>query len=453
MPVNDKIRTVDYNSIRNKVVNVLGVGSGDAGYGQATQSPTVNTSNRVTVNEYFLLRLDIINAYRHIFGETPPLAEPNINDTIRYNVPGITTTEYTDAEYGIDEFNLETIQGSTTPFPQYELIVDQIVAGRFSVHPSQAITTNKGTQSRGTWNGEFWNNRLSCTVAVTFTTSNQARFFFNSGGEIRFESSRSGGVTSQQNTAWSSLLNAAGMQSFGGNTPGTGVSPLTGQNFYRLTNNYQVWYVNAASSPYTTNQYQISARSNVANNSAGTANTVEFLVEWIDGYTDPGAPLPGDTVDGTITLSLSTLEASGVLVPVGAGNFVVESPAVTIGSIVQDPNGTQFTPQGTITGTLTSGSFVFTQVTLDAATGTFDQYRDYSVTLNLQGSPSGTYAYTVTVSGSEFSDGNNQKFGTVTASTAAGFQVRIRPNQTAQLTATLSRPSFQNRTLTLSIPY
>jgi hypothetical protein len=346
MPANDKILVTDYNNIRNKVVGVLGTGSGSSGYGQVVSSSAVSLSSRVTVNEYAALRNDIINAYRHIFGVTPTLNQPVEGNTVRFIPIGTITTEFGIAEFGESEFNLETLADADSPFPQYDFIADDIIANRFTVDSSQVITESKGSNSRSTWDGGFWNNRLSCTITVTFTSANNARFFFNSGGQIRFVSSRTGGTTTrQQNISWSNLLNSAGTRSFGAQIPTTGFSPMNGQNFYRLTNAYQVWYTVTASSPYANNVYRIQARSNVVNNSSGTATQIEFLVEWIDGYVDPGPPSlkssfpPGDEVDGTITISVSTLEAFGVLVPVTAGNFSVESPTVSIGAIIQDANG------------------------------------------------------------------------------------------------------------------
>jgi hypothetical protein len=323
MPVNDKILVTDYNNIRNKVANVLGVGSGTSGYGQTVSSLSVSLSSRVTVNEYVALRNDIINAYRHIFGTAPSIVTVNEGNLVRYDATGTTPEQ------------------ATQPVVQYDRFADQLIANRFTVNSSQAITVSKGSNSRSDWTGGFWNNRLSCTITVSFTSSNNARFFFNSGGEIRFASTRTGGTsTRQQNISWSNLLSSAGTRAFGAQLPTSGFSPMNGQNFYRLTNAYQIWYTISASSPYSNNTYRIQARSNVIDNSSGNATQVDFLVEWIDGYTDPKpSPAPGDEVDGTITISVSTLEASGVLVPVGAGNFQVQSPTVSIGAIIQDPNG------------------------------------------------------------------------------------------------------------------
>jgi len=320
MAVNDKIRTVDYNSVQTKLSNLLGIGSGTNGWGQTVNSSPVTESNRITVNEWANLRNDIINGFRHIYSGSPATVEATANSIIKYNDTGTTPAQ------------------ATQVVVQYDRWADQLIANRFTVHPTQAKTEIKGSQSRSTWDGGFWNTRVSCTVTVTFTTETQARHFFNSGGEIRFNSTRTGGLNTSQNAAWTNLLNSASTRSFGAQIPSTGFSPMNGLNFYRLTNSYQTWYSITASSPYTSNRYQISARSNVVNNSNGTANTVEFLIEWIDGYDQVGPSDTGDRVDGTLSIAISTLEASGILVPVSAGIFTVASPAVVIGSIIQDPN-------------------------------------------------------------------------------------------------------------------
>ena len=319
MAVNDIIVKADYNSIRTKVVQVLGVNPGgvDYGYGQTVRSSAVDESSRVTVNEWGNLLYDITNCLVHQTGSGPASASTATEGaTVRFNA-------------------------TTSPITQYDTFANTIVTNRWTVAGSQAITTAKGSVSE-TWPGTYgatWNSTIQSTVRVTFTTADLARAFFNSGGEIRFASSRTGSVTRSQDNAWTNLLSTAGTRAFGGNKPTTGVGVLNGQNFYRLTSSFQEWSAVAASSPYTLNKWAISARCrDVANNSLGTSRDIEFLVQWVDGYVDPGN-FPGDTpndvdqVSGTISLTVTTLEASGVLQPAGAGNFTVESPTVTISAI------------------------------------------------------------------------------------------------------------------------
>jgi len=323
MAVNDTIRESDYNNIRNKIVNVIGTGAAESGWGQTLVSSAVATGNPVTINEWGKLRYDIINAYKHIYGTTPTTVQPAEGNTVRYSntfVPNTTTD---------------------APVTQYNTYVDTIVTNRFTVHSSQASTFSYPATS-ATWPGalgSYWTSKIQATVTASWPTAEAARKFFNAGGEIRFSSARTGGSSTSQCVAWTNLLTAAGTRAFGGNKPNASFGVMDGQNYFRLTSTHQVWSSNFSSSPYGTNNFRISARSpGVANNSLGTSASVEFLIEWIDAYTDPGnypldTPNTIDAVDGTFSLSVSYLYASGVLEPPGTGNFTVSQPTVTIGAI------------------------------------------------------------------------------------------------------------------------
>ena len=236
-----------------------------------------------------------------------------------------------------------TAENITTPYPitQYDTFANTIVANRFNVGAGQSFTITKGTVSE-TWPGTYgasWNTTIRSTIRVQFTSAANARHFFNSGGEIRFNSSRTGSTARAQDLAWTTLLTTAATKAFGGNKPTIGVGTLNGQNFYRLTNTFQEWTFTSYSSPYTANKWSITARCrDVANNSLGTSADIEFQSEWIDGYVDPGSmfldvPNDVDKVTGTISLTVTTLEATGILQPVGTGAFAVESPIVTVSAI------------------------------------------------------------------------------------------------------------------------
>ena len=56
------------------------------------------------------------------------------------------------------------------------------------------------------------------TAQITFVSADAARYFFNSGGKIRFSSSRTRGSSTSQNNAWTNVLNSAGTIEFGGDT-------------------------------------------------------------------------------------------------------------------------------------------------------------------------------------------------------------------------------------------
>jgi hypothetical protein len=320
MPVNDIITQAEYNNIRNKVINVLGTGSGNSGYGQPLNSTAVALGTRVTINEYANLRFDIINAWVHQAGSTPSTVTVSEGGTIRFSA--------------VD-----------APVTTYDALADTLIANRFNLGAGQSAVAIPASSPRSrtyTGGGDIWNSSISCTIDVQWPSANAARFFWNSGGQIRITSSRSGGSSTTQNTQWTSILSSAGTQSFGGNAPAT--------NWYTLTNSFQQYYTLAGSSPYGSNSYNLLARvTDTANNSSGAAANSQFLVQFVDNYVDPGIAAlgaglptqtattadfpPDDSVDGTFSIAVSLVYATGVLVPSGFGNFTVTQPTVTFGAL------------------------------------------------------------------------------------------------------------------------
>ena len=317
--VNSIIVQADYNSIRNKVIAVLGNGSGNSGYGQQARivSTAVAEGTTVTVNEWANLRFDIINAYKHINGSNPVTAVVSEGNTIRY------TGSFTPDTGSLD-----------VPQKQYDDWADNITTNRFTVAAGESATTAVTTSNKTT----AWVSQCECVIQLYWSNATDARYWFNSGGKIRISASRSGGAGTAQNTSWTSLLSAAGTQSFGGAVPSTGTTPNDGTNWYRTTSTFQTFYTATASSPYGSNNYRLQARCvDVASNSGGTAASGEIRVLFTDGYTDSGAafsinPAPGDDIDGTLSVSVSTLFATGIMVPSSAA-FTVVQPTIAIGAV------------------------------------------------------------------------------------------------------------------------
>jgi len=317
--VNSIIVQADYNSIRDKVIAVLGNGSGNSGYGQQARivSSAVAEGNKVTINEWANLRFDIINAYKHINGSNPVTAVVSEGNTIRY------TGSFTPDTGTLD-----------VPQKQYDDWANNITANRFTVAGSESATTAVTTSNRTT----AWASQCECTIQFYWSNANDARYWFNSGGKIRISANRTGGATTAQNTSWTTLLSAAGTQNFGGAVPNTGTTPNDGTNWYRTTSTFQTFYQATASSPYGSNTYRLQARCvDVPSNSGGTAARGEIRILFTDGYTDSGAgfdpnPPPGDVIDGTLTVSVSTLFATGIMVPSSA-SFTVTQPTLEIPNI------------------------------------------------------------------------------------------------------------------------
>lgn len=298
--VGDIIAAADYNTIRTKVANILGVGSASSGYGQ-----TLNASDnvdpldadlekrKITKAQWDALRFDIINARVHQVDVAPTLTVVSTTDPIKY--------------------------GAAHPNYQYNEVANNIVTDKFVLAPSQSIIESATSASRST----SWVNSLSCLVTVTFASADQARYFWNSGGKLRFTSSRTGGLSTAQNSAWTSLLSAAGTQDF------TAISSTV--NAYTLTTSYQNWYTSASSSPYASNNYTIQVKAD-ADNSSGLARIFYFNIIWTDGHVNIGSPPPpGDYVDGTLSIAVEELRAAGMLLP--SGTFAITRPTYSISSI------------------------------------------------------------------------------------------------------------------------
>lgn len=302
MAIGDLISAADYNDIRTAAIALIGTGKkpdltyfydASHGYGQTIVSSEVVAGNQVTKAQWDALRYDLYNILIHQTGSTPSIVQVAVGQVIEY--------------------------GAGNPNTQYATLATTAKTNRFDLGSGQFVTDALASTSTSS----AWYQSRSTTATVTFGTAEEARFFFNSGGKIRFSSSRTGGSSVQQNTAWSNLLSSVGAQPFGAST--------TGIQFYNLTTSYQQFYSLSASSPYSANIFKLEAKSDVADNSNGTATVLTFRITWTDGYSDPyesTSPAPGDLVDGTLSLSIDAVRASGTLQP--TGSFTIVGPVSTV---------------------------------------------------------------------------------------------------------------------------
>jgi len=293
----DQILASDYVAIQGKAKSILGTGIGSRGYGQTVASTDVFSGNQITKLQWDLLRFDITNIKVHQDGVLPPIVTVNRGDSIGYN--------------------------AASPNTNYDTLIESAIANRFAVATNQSVITLKDTETYSS----AWSSSASATLIATFSTADQARYFFNSGGKFRITTQLTGGSSTSQVNAWINFLNSVGTQSFGAATGNLA-------NYYTLTNSYQTAYQSSLSTPYSSNNYRLEARCNVADNSAGTATTVELRIVLTDGYIDPGpepSPPPGDSVDGTLTITVEELKASGSLIP--TGTFTITSPTYSLSSI------------------------------------------------------------------------------------------------------------------------
>lgn len=277
----------DINTIRQKVTDVLGPGSTSFGYGQTVYSSAITSGTIIQKSQWDAVRYDIVNSYIHQTG----------------NIPGAIIVSTTDT---VDD-------DASGAYQNYDYFGDLLRNNRFDVATGQfgiSAIDSKTTSST-------WNTNAESVITLTFASADEGRYFFNSGGAIRISSTLLGGTSSQAN-AWTNLLNAVGEQDFTGDL-------VAANGYYTLTDSYQTYFSRAASTPYSANLYQLKAKCDVADNSAGTAVQVDIKIELSDSYVDLGAPPPGDLVDGTLTITAEELKATGTLQPTG-DPFTVNGP-------------------------------------------------------------------------------------------------------------------------------
>lgn len=294
MTTGSEIKAVDLKTIQDKAESLLGTGFGTRGYGQPVLSADYAAGTEIRKAHWDALRYDIVNIRTHQDGVPPSIIPVNTGDLITY--------------------------GSGSPNTNYDSLVETAINNRFNIGAGQAVISLVDTKTYTS----AWGTKAECTITATFANSDQARYFFNSGGKIRITSTRTGGSSTPQNTAWTNLLSSASTREFGAATDPT-------INFYTLTNSYQTFYQVSSSTPYSANNYQLSVRCNVSNNSGGTASIVYIKVSLNDAYVDPGPQPPGDSVDGTLSIIVNELKAYGTTVP--SGIFTVDSPTYSVSSI------------------------------------------------------------------------------------------------------------------------
>jgi len=264
------------NNTNNNVNTVAGVGSGDRGYGQTTV-PAVAQGSVITAAQWATLLNKISTLANHQGTSITPITNPSVGDTI--------------AVYSALQSNISAI----------------VTNRRNAAANGTAITTG-GTATRTT----AWNVSVTATHTITFPSELQARYWFNAGGRIAIQTSRTGGSAEAKNTGWSNLCSAIGTINLTGwgspaviaGTTYDGTTKVGGSgvvNTIDTTNGVMQYGTTQAvrfrqyddTVDYTANYIEITA--------ARSANVVTVLVKFIDNA-DANTD---ELVDGTLTSSVT----------------------------------------------------------------------------------------------------------------------------------------------------
>lgn len=245
MAVGDTITAARYNIIRARIAAVLGLGSGDEGYGQAVSSSTIPVGKTVEASDMQKLYNDLYKIRLHQTGAAPTeVAVPSVGDTV-------------------EDSNNTSKEG----YAQYESLSITAQAARLSAASNQ-LGLQAGTSSQRT---AAWSSDINHLFTVTFpgysvtngdgstTTISGAehmRVFFNAGGTINLSGSIGSGNTTINND-WRNLMTSVGTVVFGRSTTSNG-STGTNYGYANLPGSYTTVF-NKNASAYSANDYLIEA--------------------------------------------------------------------------------------------------------------------------------------------------------------------------------------------------
>jgi hypothetical protein len=296
---NTLIIASDYNAIQSKIATIMGSGSGTTGYGQTLASSQVGQYDKITVNQWNNLRSDIIRCRQHQTGITIGSAAPG---DAGY-VAGINLPQPTVAK-----------QVSESWRAAYSAMAADCETNRLTAPPPSSEATRAdlvGQQIRTT----AWNGTIRQTIVVTWDNADDARYFFNTGGQIEFSSARTGGIGGNKNITWTTILSNMGIIKFnytGVTCTGTG-DFLSTSGFYEIgTSDELIFQKNAPAGDYSPNKYYIYGRVNSTSN----RSILYLTIHWGDdsgkppSFPDPGFGVDED-VDGTLASTVQVYRASG----------------------------------------------------------------------------------------------------------------------------------------------
>lgn len=308
----------DFNNIQSTIASVMGLGSGQTGYGQAVASSPVSAGSIISTTQWTNLRSDMSKARQHQtnVAVVDGAASISANRGSPYQTLQVLTSSTTISEDIRDQYN-QFSSGVNT---------EKALAnsGQLSAATAPSGVTNPIART-GNWGGASQAQSLTHSFTLTFagytqgsltvSSSDHARCFFNAGGIIQITSSRSGTAATTKDTDWTNMLSGFNTLNFTGTStfltsPGAvnaGGAISSGTGWHSLTTGAAATTVLSQSSSvsvYAENRYLVSV-------SRPTANTLTFTITWQDNDigddTTPGDPYVNrvdETVTGTINSSI-----------------------------------------------------------------------------------------------------------------------------------------------------
>jgi len=309
------IDDADYNGIQSEVSSTLGTGSGDRGYGQAVTSAQVAAGNLITAQHMINLKTDIDKISFHQTNAASSAPAISVGGTIIASDWSTYSSQITTLSNSANRLRIFGVDDAIGNTSQSTWLLDQ------------------ATSAVSNWNG----NKIHY-ITVDFGTADGARYFFNTGGEIRLVPKHSGNTTTTtKGGRWKAMFDSLGTRGvrIGANsTLCAGGSPQTARGYYQLTTTNQQVFEIIDTGTYSGNDFTVFAR---------ISSPLRYL--YIEAYFRDDTAVTGNTgtvddgptdeaVDGTTTSSVGSFRATGSYVAWTGTNYGL--PAGQLGPAFTD---------------------------------------------------------------------------------------------------------------------
>jgi hypothetical protein len=290
------IAATDYNGLvgTNPVTGsgsinaVWGIGNGQYGYGQTAVSQSASTAGTVTAAQWATLINAMNSVSTHQSGSGTGLTSPTAGSLITY-LSAVSTDLGT---YYTNHLNAAT-QGSTTTG---------------SVFSPTAVATNNTTY-----------NATVFSRTITFASVDQARYFFNAGGQLNFVITSVGSNDSTSRSADAVTVigtGLGGVSAFKATTNGgrTVTTNTTSTGYYGLTTTpTTLQQITTTSSTYSGDYVQLLWSTNGTAGSYGAnGNVITLSLVYYSAHTSTTSALYGSSGD---TLNITVNHRIDVVYP------------------------------------------------------------------------------------------------------------------------------------------
>jgi len=267
------ISAADIKGFQDRVMKLWGQGTGDYGYGQTGyESSPVPVSGGVIDAQTFRDMRDALNVMIQHQNNTVPTALPPLSVL---EVGDVVTAHESDAPSN-NAYDLNSV-------------ISQAETNRFVGDSSSMVLESSVETVVHTGN---WSDTITTVIDCEFASEDAARYFFNTGGQIRMRFLHPNG-TSTQDDDWRDIFtNKVGTLTFGthftSNT-GTTNASLASVGYYEMTSADKVIYngANIGSGAYTVNDLMVYASyQNYTGVRGAKGTTVRFTISMFDQHTN-----------------------------------------------------------------------------------------------------------------------------------------------------------------------